>query len=121
MITLSYPLAGILCLLAGLGITFFWPLGQARGKHVLGEIVLLVLFVSAGGFIYASVWLPENVSWFGAMGIGLVVGIAAVVYRDVRRFINHFRYQAYKWTHHYYWYGRVGRAVVDGGRRRRRR
>jgi hypothetical protein len=120
VINLSHPLIGIICLLAGLGITFLWPLGQARGKHVLGEIVLLVLFVSAGGFIYASGWLPEHVSWFGAMGIGLGVGIVAVVYRDVRRFINHFRYETYKYTHPYYWYGRVGRAMFGGSRRRRR-
>jgi hypothetical protein len=54
------------------------------------------------------------------MGIGLIVGIMAVVLRDVRRFIQHFRYETYKYTHPYYWYGRVGRAMSGGGRRRQR-
>jgi hypothetical protein len=101
MITLSYPLVGIICLLAALGLTLFWPLGPSRRNHLAGEIVILVLFVAAGGFIYAGGWLPESVSWLGAMGIGFVFGIIAVVFRDVRRFINHFRYQAYKYTHPY--------------------
>ena len=122
MITLSYPLVGIICLLAALAITFFWPIGSSRRNHVAGEIVIVVLFVAAGGFLYAGGWLPESVSWFAAMGIGLIAGIVAVVLRDVRRFIQHFRYQTYKYTHPYYWYGRAGRAMFgNSGRRRRRR
>jgi hypothetical protein len=121
MITVSYPLVGIVCLLAAIAITFFWPLGPSRRNHLASEILILVLFVAAGGFIYASGWLPESVSWLGAMGIGFVVGIIAVVLRDVRRFIQHFRYQTYKYTHPYYWYGRVGRAMLGGGERRQRR
>ncbi len=89
MITLSYPLAGIMSLLAALGITFFWPVGSSRSNHLVSEIVIIVLFISAGGFIYASGWLPQNVSWFGAMGAGLVVGIVAIVSRGVRRLIQH--------------------------------
>ncbi len=122
VITLSYPLAGIICLLAALGIALLWPLGPSRRNHLASEVVILVLFVAAGGFLYASGWLPESVSWLGAMGIGLVVGIVAVVFRDVRRFIAHFRYETYKYTHPYYWYGRVGRAMFgNSGRRRQRR
>jgi hypothetical protein len=121
MITLSFPVMGIMCLLAALGITFFWPIGPSRRNHLAGELVLIVLFVAAGGFIFASGWLPDSVSWFGAMGLGLIVGIIAVVFRDVRRFINHFRYQAYKYTHPYYWYGRAGRAMFGGSTSRRRR
>ncbi len=121
MITLSYSLVGVVCLLAGLGIALFWPLGQARRNHVLSEIALVVLFVAAGGFLYAAGWLPESISWPIAMAIGLGVGLVAVIIRDVRRFINHFRYETYRWTHPYYWYGRVGRAVMGGGTTRRRR
>ena len=121
MVTLSYPLIGLICLLAAIAITLLWPLGPSRRNHLASEIMILVLFVAAGGFIYASGWLPESVSWLGAMGIGLIVGIVAVVFRDVRRFINHFRYQTYKYTHPYYWYGRVGRAMLGGGERRQRR
>ncbi len=120
MITLSYPLVGILCLLAAVAITFFWPLGPSRRNHVISEIVIVVLFVSAGGFFYASGWLPESVSWVGSMGIGLALGIVAVVFRDVRRFFNYFRNQAYKYTHPYYWYGRAGRAIFGNSKRRRR-
>ena len=121
MITLSYPLVGIICLLAALAITFFWPIGPSRRNHLAGEIVIIVLFVAAGGFLYAGGWLPESVSWFAAMGIGLIVGIVGVVLRDVRRFIQHFRYQTYKYTHPYYWYGRAGRAMFGNSGRRRRR
>ena len=120
MITLSYPLVGIICLLAALGITFFWPVGPSRRNHLAGELVLIVLFVAAGGFLWAGGLVPESISWFAAMGIGLIVGIIAVVLRDVRRFIGHFRYETYKYTHPYYWYGRVGRALFGGAQRRRR-
>ena len=120
MLTLSYPVIGILCLLVGLGITFFWPLGPSRRNHLASEIVILVLFVAAGGFLWAGGLIPESVSWEASMVVGGIVGIVAVVFRDVRRFIQHFRYQTYKWTHPYYWYGHVGRAMMGGGRRRRR-
>ena len=121
MVTLSYPLLGIVCLLAGLGITFFWPLGQARRGHLLSEVMILALFVAAGGFLWAGGIIPETISWTMSLLAGLVVGIVAVVFRDVRRFIQHFRYETYKWTHPYYWYGRVGRAVMGGGSTQRRR
>ncbi len=91
MITLSYPLVGIICLLAALGITLFWPIGSSWRNHLVSEVVIIALFIAAGGFLYASGWLPESVSWFGAMGIGLVAGIVAVVFRDVRRLTQHFR------------------------------
>jgi uncharacterized membrane protein YedE/YeeE len=121
MIALPVPLVGIICLLAAFAITFFWPLGPSRRNHLASEIVILVLFVATGGFIFASGWLPDGVSWLGAMGIGFVVGLVAVILRDVRRFIQHFRYETYKYTHPYYWYGRVGRAMFGGSARRRRR
>ena len=120
MITLTYPLVGIVCLLAGLGITFLWPLGPSRRNHVLGEIVIVALFVAAGGFLWAGGLIPESISWEASMIAGGIIGLVAVVFRDVRRFIRHFRYETYKWTHPYYWYGRVGRAVMGGNRRRRR-
>ena len=121
VITLSYPLVGIVCLLAAIAITFFWPLGPSRRNHVFSEIMLVVLFVAAAGFLWAGGIIPESVSWLTSLFVGLVVGIVAVVFRDVRRFIKHFRYETYKWTHPYYWYGRVGRAVMGGGSTQRRR
>lgn len=120
MIALSYPLVGLACLLAAIGLTLFWPLGQARRGHLLSEIIILVLFVAAGGFLWAGQLIPESLSWEASMGIGGIVGIVAIVFRDVRRWVRHFQYEAYKWTHPYYWYGRVGRAMV-GSRRRRTR
>ena len=120
MVTLSYPLLGIVCLLAGLGITFFWPLGQARRGHLLSEVMILALFVAAGGFLWAGGLIPESVSWVASMVIGGIVGLAAVVLRDVRRWTRHFQNKVYRWNHPYYWYGRVGRAVSGGERRRRR-
>ena len=121
VITLSYPLAGIVCLLAAIAITFFWPLGPSRRNHVFSEIVLVVLFAAAAGFLWAGGIIPESVSWLTSLFVGLVVGIVAVIFRDVRRFVRHFRYETYKWTHPYYWYGRVGRTMMGGNTRRQRR
>lgn len=121
MIVLSYPVIGIMCLLAALAITFLWPLGPARRNHVISEIVIFVLFVASASCLWAGTWIPESISWLGALAIGAGLGVLAVVFRDVRRFVRYFRGQIYKYRHPYYWYGRVGRAVMGGSERRRRR
>jgi len=85
MIVLSYPLIGIVCLLVASGITFLWPVGSSRRNHLVSEIVIVALYVSAGGFLWASGLIPESISWGTSMLVGLVVGLAAIVYRFVRR------------------------------------
>ncbi len=88
MIILTYSLIGIVCLLVGLGITFLWPLGSPRNNHLASAIVIVALFVSAGGFLWASELIPASISWETSMFIGLIVGVLAAVYRGVRRFVN---------------------------------
>jgi uncharacterized membrane protein len=85
MIILSYAAIGVICLLVGLGITFTWPLGSPRNSHLASAIVLIVLFVSAGGFLWGGGLIPTSISWETSMLVGLIVGLASVVYRAVHR------------------------------------
>jgi hypothetical protein len=106
---------GWLCLLGGVGLTFFYPLGQRRGNHLLSSALLLALFVIAAYILIPVAWIPVGERW-QALAIGVGVGLLAVLYRDVRRFIRYFQGKVYRMSQPYYWYGRAFR-----GRRRRRR
>ncbi len=103
---------GLICLVAGLLLTFVYPLGQRRGNHALSEILLLILFVVAAYALIPSTWVPNDLV---VLLIGFGLGLVAVIYRDVRRFFRFFRGKIYRMSHPYYWYGRMAR------RSRRRR
>jgi hypothetical protein len=53
-------------------------------------------------------WIPVGETWKVVL-IGLGLGLLAVLYRDVRRFVRYFRGKVYRVTHPYYWYGRYYR------------
>lgn len=97
---------GVLCLIGGLLLTFVYPLGQRRGSHLISEIILIILFVIAAYNLIPSAWVPSDL---GVLAIGFVVGLIAVIYRDVRRFSRFFRGKVYRMSHPYYWYGRMFR------------
>ena len=97
---------GLLCFIAGMLLTFVYPLGQRRGNHALSEIILLALFMAAAYALIPSAWVPDDL---GVLAIGLGVGLLAVIYRDVRRFFRFFRGKIYRMSHPYYWYGRMFR------------
>ena len=97
---------GLICLVAGLLLTFVYPLGQRRGNHALSEILLLILFVVAAYALIPSAWVPNDLV---VLLIGFGLGLVAVIYRDVRRFFRFFRGKFYRMSHPYYWYGRMAR------------
>lgn len=102
---------GVICLILGLLLTFVYPLGQRRGNHALSEILLLILFTVAAYALIPTAWVPNDLV---VLAIGFGVGLLAVFYRDVRRFLRFYRGKIYRMSHPYYWYGRMFR------RRRRR-
>ena len=97
---------GLICLVAGLLLTFVYPLGHQRGSHAISEIILLILFMVAAWNLIPSAWVPDNL---GVLAIGFAVGVLAVIYRDVRRFFRFFHGKIYRMSHPYYWYGRMFR------------
>ncbi len=97
---------GLVCLLGAIALTFFYPLGQRRGSHLISEIILIGLFGVAAYNLIPSAWVPSDL---GVLAIGLGVGLVAVIYRDVRRFFRFFHGKIYRMSHPYYWYGRMFR------------
>lgn len=97
---------GLISLVAGLLLTFVYPMGQRRGRHALSEIILLLLFMVAAYNLIPSAWVPNDLV---VLAIGFGVGLLAVIYRDVRRFFRFFRGKIYRMSHPYYWYGRMFR------------
>ncbi len=101
---------GLVAALLGLVITFGLPVSPRRLNQTLpGLLAVLFFFVAA----YALLPWP---TWFIA---GVAVSIAALLYRDVARFIRHVYWDMTKYSRRDYWYRQVGQAVL--GRRRRRR
>ncbi len=95
-------------------VTFMMPVSMHRVNQTLISVIIAILvFVAA----FAIFDIPE------AMLIGVVATAAAIIYRDVLRWIKTaLWHNVFRYTHRYYWYNRVGRAIIGpGGRGRRRR
>jgi hypothetical protein len=108
MIEIPQSVFGIVCLIGALAFTFAWPLGPRRGNHILLSIIIVVLFVLAAYNLIPVTWISVSETWKVIL-IGLGLGLLAVLYRDVRRFVRYFRGKVYRMTHPYYWYGRYDR------------
>ena len=106
---------GWLCLLGGIGLTFFYPLGQRRGNHLLSSALLLALFVIASYILIPVAWFRGGERG-QALAIGLGIGLVAVLSRAVRRFIRYFQGTVYRMSQPYYCF-----ALPFRCRRRRRR
>src|SRR5262245_4573574 len=102
---------GIVCVIAGLLLTFVLPIQRRRLSNQLWDFITLALFV-AGAYILLDFNTIVNVV------IGVVVGFIAILIRDFRLWMVRFRGQTYGRSHRYHWYGRAGDWY---GRRRRRR
>jgi len=89
VITLSYPVLGIVCLLAPSSSRSFGA-RPSRRNHIPSEIVPRGAVCCGGGFLWAGGIIPESDVVVDVTVHRLVVGIVAVVFRDVRRFIRHF-------------------------------
>ncbi len=102
---------GIGSTVLALVLTLFIPVSPHRVNQTLISLLIAVLvFVAA----FAIFDIP----------LALVAGIAgtlvAVIYRDIMRWVKEFMWHSvFRYTHRYYWYNRIGRAILGGGRRRR--
>ncbi len=108
MIEINQSVFGVLCLLGACVLTFAWPLGRRTGGHILLSISIVILFVLAAYNLIPVTWIPASETWKVIL-IGLALGVLAVLYRDVRRFVRYFHGRVYRATHPYYWYGRYYR------------
>ena len=93
-------------------LTFLMPVSQHRVNQTLISVVIAILvFVAA----FAIFDVPL------AIIVGAVCTVAVIVYRDVLRWVKEFMWHnVFRYTHRYYWYNRVGRAILGGGRHRGR-
>ncbi len=103
---------GIGSALLALVLTFFIPVSPHRVNQTLISIVIAILIFVAALALFD---MPL------AFGVGIAGTAVAIIYRDIMRWVKEFMWHnVYRYTHRYYWYNRVGRAVLGGGRRRRR-
>ncbi|CAG0933073.1 hypothetical protein TFLX_02881 [Thermoflexales bacterium] len=108
MIEINQTIFGGLCLIGALALTLAWPLGPRRGNHILLSVIIVALFLLAAYNLIPVTWIPTTETWKVIL-IGVGLGLLAVLYRDVRRFLRYFRNKVYRVTHPYYWYGRYYR------------
>lgn len=103
---------GIGSAILALVLTLAMPVSPHRLNQGLISIIIAVLvFVAA----FAIFDFPL------ALFAGAAGTVLAVVYRDILRWVKEFMWHnVYRYTHRYYWYNRVGRAILGGGRRRTR-
>ena len=97
-----------MCLIEAGILPFAWPLGPRRGNHLLLSISIVILSVLAAYNLIPVTWIPVSETWkviLTRLGLGLL----AVLYRDVRRFVRYFRGKVYRVAHPHYWYGRYYR------------
>ena len=90
-------------------VTFLLPVSTRRVNQTLVTILIVALcFASALSLLS----LPLS------LGVALAASLAAIIYRDVMRFIRHVVYDVTKYRRRDFWYRRVGQFIL-GGRSRR--
>lgn len=90
-------------------LTFFMPVQVHRLNQTFIAIIIVVLV-----FISAFSLFDFPLSLVVAIG----ASVAAIIFRDVLRFVRHAVYGVTKYTRRDYWYRRVGQTLI--GRRGRR-
>lgn len=101
---------GIGSAIMALALTFGMPVSAHRVNQTLVSIIIAALVLVAAFSIFE---FPISL----ALAIGGIA--AAIVYRDVMRWVRELMWHnVYRYTHRYYWYNRVGRAILGGGRTR---
>ena len=92
-------------------ITFLLPVSPRRVNQAFVTVLIAALIVAAALTLFE---MPLSI------GIAVVASLAAIIYRDIVRFVKHALYDVTKYRRRDYWYRRVGQSVL-GGRTRRRR
>lgn len=90
-------------------LTFFMPVQVHRLNQTFIAIIIVVLV-----FIAAFSLFDFPLSLIVSIG----ASVAAIIFRDVLRFVRHAVYGVTKYTRRDYWYRRVGQTLI--GRRGRR-
>ena len=103
---------GLLCLAGGIVFAFIWPLGRKDEGHLLFNLVIIALFVTAAFNLITKDMVESDAV---ALIIGFGIGGLAVLIRSVRRWLRYFQGVVARRTSPYYWYRRAYE------RRRRRR
>lgn len=110
--TVDNPLVGWGAALFAAVLTVAMPVNPRRVSQALINIMIAVLSVVAGWSLLGGVT--------GA-AIGLGAALAAIILRDIMRFVRHTVYDVTKYTRRDYWYRRAGQSLLSGSRRARRR
>src|SRR5262245_35191087 len=103
---------GIGAAIFAVAITFLMPVQVRRVNQGLVTMMIVVLCFAA-----ALLLLDAPLSLI----VAVVASLAAIIYRDIVRFIRHAIYDVTKYRRRDFWYRRVGETVLGGGRRRRSR
>ncbi len=93
-------------------MTFMMPVSHHRvNQNLISILIAILAFVAA-----FCLWDPPQ-----AIIAAIIAIVVALLYRDIVRWVKEFMWHnVYRYTHRYYWYNRVGRAVLGDGRRGRR-
>ncbi len=104
---------GIGSAILALVITLFIPVSHHRvNQTLIAVIITILIFVAA----FAIFDMPL------ALAVGIGATAVALIYRDILRWVKEFLWHnVYRYTHRYYWYNRVGRAIIGDGRGQGRR
>ncbi len=107
---ISITVLGWICLAAAILLTFFYPLGQLHRSHVVSQAAMFICYVVAAFILIPYDWVPLDQGW-KAFIIGAIVGLMAIIFRDIRRFFRFFHGKIYRMSHPYYWYSRAFRSL----------
>jgi len=109
--TIPTYILGPALLVAGLLLTFIFPIQRGRLANQVWDFITFVLFMA--GWIISNYWdLASNII------LGLIFGVGAILIRDFRLWVVRFKGQVYRRTNPRYWYGQAY-GLFDRRRRRR--
>ena len=109
----AFFVIGVGSAVLAIAMTFLMPVSHHRvNQNFIAIIIVVLIFVAAFCLLDA----PQAI----IAGIGATA--VALIYRDILRWVKEFMWHnIYRYTHRYYWYNRIGRAVLGGETRGRRR
>jgi hypothetical protein len=108
---IAITVLGWICLAAAILLTFFFPLGQLHRSHVISQAAMFICYVVAAFILVPYEWVPQDQGW-KALIVGAIVGLIAIIFRDIRRFFRFFHGKIYRMSHPYYWYSRAFRSLA---------